>query len=1222
MALGTENYPRCRLFEVRPTLKGTAMADMPVANSEIGRILVKLRASAPRGAAAASANLRPVFDRPSGRGSFGADGAPQWFIADLPDLPISLGAQVNPWDFAHAQVADQLGIAEEDILFAEPDWVHGEAFRVDSEGNGTCASVPQDASHSKAVGPPGEFAWHLGDSYSQLAAARDAVQFAGPRVRIGHLDTGYDHQHETLPKHLLRGLGRSFVDADRHQSSGEDPDNQAFLLDNSGHGTGTLGILAGGPVAAGHDVLLGGAPEAEVVPVRISDRVVLLRTSALAAGLQYAADSGCDVITLSMGGLPSRLWGEVVDELYERGVCICAAAGNHFGSSPPRVLVYPARFPRVIAVCGVMANDHPYANLSGLVLEGSYGPDSVMGQAIAAYTPNIPWPQYGCPAGVRLNGEGTSAATPQVAAAAALWFEHHKQRLPRDWRRVEAVRHALFSTARKGDAEHFGNGVLQAHSALIVAPDLNRSRSRTSDVSFALFRLITGLGLAAAPIREQMFNLELEQRVLLNPRLQEIVPDPDRDGALKTQQLRDFMTAIIEDPEASDALRKHVAMRYPAVTGRSAPTSPRTKGIVAEVVRACDAAPDLRDPIYRRLRVYAVDPSFSTRLETAGIDETTLHVRWESLKPDSKPSRGNPPSPAESEKPGRRKPGPMGEYFEINDVDAADKFYGVVDLDDPRLLAQDGWAPSEGNPHFHQQMVYAVAMSTVQQFERALGRPIFWRPKSPDGSFRRRLTLRPHALRQTNAFYSPKDAALLFGYFDADADDPGTDLPGGRIYSCLSQDIIAHETTHAILDGMQRYYNQPTNPDVLAFHEAFADQIALLQHFALTDVLEHEIMRTRGDLEAESVIGSLAIQFGRASGNRAALREAIGSLEDGKWHRSRPDPAQYHETMTPHARGAVLVAAIFDAFLAIYNTRTADLLRLSTGGSGILPAGAIHPDLVHRLCEEAGKSAQHVLNMIIRALDYLPPVDVTFFEFLRAVITADLDLVPDDRLNYRVAFIDAFRRRGIYPMDGSNQTSAAGRTLSVETLRWHAPDPARRPKHWTAIQSNYKKIADYLKPYADENLYLKDREERFRRKVERQQALKRQFRDAFDEVPDFAREVGLNPEHDFEVEELRSAMRIGPDGQSIPQVLISLAQTVQVRTNGQSNKFPGGSSLIIDLTVPMVRYCVSKSVDNAVTRKRTAEFLAQSRRDPLHALFFRPNPRRPFAALHHLARAL
>jgi hypothetical protein len=52
----------------------------------------------------------------------------------VPDLAVSPGAQANPWDFPHVRVADQLGVAEDDIVFAEPDWVHGEAFRVDPKG--------------------------------------------------------------------------------------------------------------------------------------------------------------------------------------------------------------------------------------------------------------------------------------------------------------------------------------------------------------------------------------------------------------------------------------------------------------------------------------------------------------------------------------------------------------------------------------------------------------------------------------------------------------------------------------------------------------------------------------------------------------------------------------------------------------------------------------------------------------------------------------------------------------------------------------------------------------------------------------------------------------------------------------------------------------------------------------------------------------------------------
>ena len=103
------------------------------------------------------------------------------------------------------------------------------------------------------------------------------------------------------------------------------------LLDNSGHGTGTIGILAGGKVAAQGGEYLGGAPEAEIVPLRVADSVVLLRTSALAQALDYAVEQRCDVLTLSMGGLPSRAWAEAVDRAYEQGICICAAAGNHFG---------------------------------------------------------------------------------------------------------------------------------------------------------------------------------------------------------------------------------------------------------------------------------------------------------------------------------------------------------------------------------------------------------------------------------------------------------------------------------------------------------------------------------------------------------------------------------------------------------------------------------------------------------------------------------------------------------------------------------------------------------------------------------------------------------------------------------------------------------------------------------------------------------------------------
>ena len=1171
------------------------------------RVLVKVRPSTGLRAAESRANMRPLYDTPPAMATpFSVGAEPQWFIADLPD------GGPTPWDLAHARVADQLGVAETDVVFVEPDLMHT-MFPDDGDGSvgrglavgEQCEATPQDGSNGKATGP-GD-AWHLDDRHSQLAAARAAVAFTDPRTRIAHLDTGYYRAHITVPRCLRRDLERNFVDSDNNPGSAQDPDNRLLVLDNSGHGTGTLSILAGGKVPDLGDIDMGGAPEAEVVPLRIADSVVLLYTSAFARALAYAVDNLCDVVSMSMGGLPSEAWREVVDRAYLAGICIVTAAGNNFAGLPTRHVVYPAHYGRVIAACGVMADGRPYVHLQHGEMEGNFGPRKSMDHALAAYTPNIPWAVFGCPTIVRRNGAGTSAATPQVAAAAALWLERYKSELPRDWRRVEAVRKALFTSAEKDDLDELGNGVLRAAAALDVRPDLTLQQTTSDADAFAFLRVITGLGIAEASPRERMFNLELAQRWLLNPELQEIVPNPDDTGQLDGPTLERFMQAIIEDGGASAALRKHVATRYPIALGKSAPRTERAKDVIAAVLPACDAESTLYSPPYRRLRVYATDPSLSARFDTAGINDVTIKVRWEELKR-----------------------GPVGEYLAVEDVDAADKRYRPVNLDDPRLLAQDGWAPSEGNPQFHQQMVYAVSMQSIEHFERALGRPVLWRGRQSaenaddDCLFVAQLAVRPHALRQANSFYSPEEIALLFGYFEAAADDPGDHVPGSRVYGCLSHDIIAHETTHAILDGMHRSFHEPTNPDVLAFHEAFADIVALMQHFTIPQLLESEVARTRGDIEAESILGSLAVQFGRAMGGRGALRDAIGRVENGVWTRFAPDPFDLQRRLLPHSRGAVLVAAVFDAFITIYRARTADLLRISTGGTGVLSSGAIHPDLVRRLAEEAAKSASHVLSMCIRALDYLPPVDVTFFDYLRALITADFDLVDDDRLNYRVAFVEAFRRRGIYPLDADAPTVDMSRTLSVDTLRWQGLDESRLSKRrdWATITEQYGVVIEGLKRYADACSYLKERRTLFETTCRQRQALLSQLRAAFQAAPIFAAELGLDPKQPFEVHELRRAMRVTPDGRHIPQVIVALTQSIEVAASEDGaprHDFRGGSTLVVDLSVPEVKYRIVKNISSERRRERTAAFVRESAADPLRALFFAPDRREPFAALHALA---
>src|SRR3989304_431921 len=409
-------------------------------------------------------------------------------------------------------------------------------------------------------------------------------------------------------------------------------------------------------------------------------------------------------------------------------------------------------------------------------------------------------------------------------------------------------------------------------------------------------------------------------------------------------------------------------------------------------------------PKTRLLRVFAFDPSLNLSLDTAVINQLALSVPWEDVGL-----------------------GPVGEYLEVVDVDqASNAFYPPVDLDDNYLLVQDGLWPSEGTPQFHQQMVYAVASKTIQNFEEALGRRVLWSPQiDPHGreKFNQHLRIYPHALRQANAYYSPRKKALLFGYFPASSKDSGNTLPGGIVFTCLSHDIITHETTHTLLDVVHPYFGEPSNVDVLALHEAFADIVALFQHFSQPEVLRQQIARTRGDLSSSNLLAELAQQFGQATGKRGALRSAIGK---------DPDPTAFQTTIEPHARGSILVAAVFDAFLTVYKSRIEDLMRIATGGTGILPEGAIHPDLVNRMAEEAARVSQHILRMCIRALDYCPPVDITFGEYLRGIVTADYDLNPTDQGGYRIAMIESFRRRGIY---ASNV-----RSLSEESLLWFPPE--------------------------------------------------------------------------------------------------------------------------------------------------------------------------------------
>lgn len=440
-----------------------------------------------------------------------------------------------------------------------------------------------------------------------------------------------------------------------------------------------------------------------------------------------------------------------------------------------------------------------------------------------------------------------------------------------------------------------------------------------------------------------------------------------------------------------------VAQHWPGGTGVEAGATGYSLGDAFGWVPSLPYERHPGDPLCRSLRVYTLDPSFQ-RNDGA---TATLEVPYEPLEP-----------------------GPQGLLFQIDNRNVQLGLdYRSADLDEPNVLIADGYAPSQSDPRFHQQMVYAVASKVHLSFRQALGRDPAW--GFGNACEPARLRLYPHYGDERNAYYcnDGREGEIRFGYYKADARPTDATLPGGYVFTCLSHDIIAHEISHALLDGLRPCFCTPAGPDVPAFHEAFADLVAIFQHFSYREVLVAAIRHCKGKLEHAQLLTQLARQFGHTTGYGNALRCAIEPNLDA--------PSQYDPQLTAHKLGTVLVSAVFEAFARIFARKTERLIRLASNGSGILPPGEIPHDLQILLADKASQLAGEFLNICIRAIDYCPPVAIDFGDYLRALITADHDAVPDDNWNYRGALIDSFRRRNIYPRGVAN--------LSEDALLWRSP---------------------------------------------------------------------------------------------------------------------------------------------------------------------------------------
>jgi len=153
----------------------------------------------------------------------------------------------------------------------------------------------------------------------------------GEGVTIAVLDTGCDLDHPDLAENLLPG--KNFV----NEAKLPDDDNQ--------HGTHVTGII----VASNNDIgMVGVAPKAKVLPVKVLDRHGNGSLLNVAKGIRWAVDNGADILAMSLGSpRPTQEVKKALQYAASKNVVTFCAAGN---AGLTQNVFYPALYPETIAI--------------------------------------------------------------------------------------------------------------------------------------------------------------------------------------------------------------------------------------------------------------------------------------------------------------------------------------------------------------------------------------------------------------------------------------------------------------------------------------------------------------------------------------------------------------------------------------------------------------------------------------------------------------------------------------------------------------------------------------------------------------------------------------------------------------------------------------------------------------------------------------------------------
>ena len=395
-----------------------------------------------------------------------------------------------------------------------------------------------------------------------------------------------------------------------------------------------------------------------------------------------------------------------------------------------------------------------------------------------------------------------------------------------------------------------------------------------------------------------------------------------------SQEDREFL-ALVEEKKDKRNLRKPLRKMLRSLFTKQIRTN------LYEVSRGLDREVKTELGVdVEELYAYIQDPEVARKRPKFGI--LPFHVRWEPILAH----------------------GPTSARFAVVDYnqDSASMIPPAVwNPEARRFEDRDGKALDEANCdslQFHQVNVWAVAQTVLDYFENpvfGMGRPIPW---AFEGN---RLLLLPHAGYGKNAYYDRDSKSLQFYYF---GDDETT-------FPCLSHDIIAHETGHALLDGIRPFYIDSTSVETAAFHEYIGDLTALLLLLRRNEVRRRIAKEVQGDLRKDDLLAHMAEEFGIAIGQSDALRNAHDQLT--------LDEFRVRKIRKPHEASRVLTTAMFEILV-----RMADVYLKGEVDDG--PAKERTP--AQALSDVASRFA----SVALRPLDLCPPMDIRFLDYVRAVV--------------------------------------------------------------------------------------------------------------------------------------------------------------------------------------------------------------------------------------------